>query len=337
MAIRRPSPYNCTLASASSTWSGVRRAEGCRSVTAAVLGLLSEGCGFMPHCRCQSRPHRDCQGPPSAHFERAPGAATAPEHPVRIIATAAGALAVLVIDPGQHDHLARCVKLEKQPVLLEELGPKPVLVRIAQGVALTVFGSARVLRDVVNLVTLAQVKRATDRFGHRGLVAAGQRGFDIEDRGHGVSPRKWAGWNWMVMRSHCHVRMRCREGILAPFQAHLHLDEGPIPGGIDHFFCRNLRSAAICAAITANSDWALARSRSLLAFLSASSAAALAALAFSSSRSLPRIAVSDSTVTQWGCTSRRPPATKTNSSLPSAISMRTEPGLMRVISGAWRG
>jgi hypothetical protein len=39
------------------------------------------------------------------------------------------------------------------------------------------------------------------------------------------------------------------------------------------------------------------------------------------------MAVSDNTVTQSGCTSRMPPATKTNSSLPSAISIRTEPGL----------
>ena len=57
---------------------------------------------------------------------------------------------------------------------------------------------------------------------------------------------------------------------------------------------------------------------SLLAFFSASSAAALASVALASSRSLPRIAVSASTVTRFGCTSRMPPATKTNSSLPSA-------------------
>ena len=43
-----------------------------------------------------------------------------------------------------------------------------------------------------------------------------------------------------------------------------------------------------------------------------------------------------------GCTSRMPPATNTNSSSPSAPSlparlMRTAPGLMRVISGVWRG
>jgi hypothetical protein len=63
-------------------------------------------------------------------------------------------------------------------------------------------------------------------------------------------------------------------------------------------FWRYLRSAAIWAAITASSDCAMAMSMSLLAFFSASSAAALASLAFSSSRSLPRMAVSDSTVTR---------------------------------------
>src|SRR5574344_2812563 len=49
------------------------------------------------------------------------------------------------------------------------------------------------------------------------------------------------------------------------------------------------------------------------------------------------MAVSDSTVTRLGCTSRMPPATKTNSSPPSAFSIRTEPGLMRVISGVCLG
>jgi hypothetical protein len=77
---------------------------------------------------------------------------------------------------------------------------------------------------------------------------------------------------------------------------------------------------------------------SLLAFFIASSATRLASLALASSRSWPRIAVSASTVTVPGCTSRMPPATKTNSSSPlSARSMRTAPGLMRVISGVCRG
>ena len=65
-----------------------------------------------------------------------------------------------------------------------------------------------------------------------------------------------------------------------------------------YFLSRYLRNAANCAASTASSDCALAKSISLFAFFNASSAACLAALAFSSSRSLPRTAVSDNTVTQ---------------------------------------
>ena len=105
-----------------------------------------------------------------------------------------------------------------------------------------------------------------------------------------------------------------------------------------HHFLRYLRSAAICAAIVANSPCALAKSMSLLAFFIASSAACLASPALASSRSLPRIAVSASTVTEPGWISRMPPATKTNSSSSlSARWMRTAPGLMRVMSGVWRG
>src|SRR5690606_16496412 len=54
---------------------------------------------------------------------------------------------VLVIDPSEHDHLARRVVAEEQPVLLEEPGPKPVLVLITKGVALPIFGPRRILRD----------------------------------------------------------------------------------------------------------------------------------------------------------------------------------------------
>jgi hypothetical protein len=101
---------------------------------------------------------------------------------------------------------------------------------------------------------------------------------------------------------------------------------------------RSLLIAAICAAMVANSPCALARSRSLLALRIASSARFLASTALASSRSWPRIAVSASTVTVLGCTSRMPPATNTISSSPlSARAMRTAPGLMRVISGVWRG
>jgi hypothetical protein len=83
----------------------------------------------------------------------------------------------------------------------------------------------------------------------------------------------------------------------------------------------------------------LARAMSIspLAFFSASSAAALGGVGLL----VVQVLAADGGVGQHGdavgCTSRMPPATKTNSSLPSAISMRTEPGLMRVISGVWRG
>jgi hypothetical protein len=79
-------------------------------------------------------------------------------------------------------------------------------------------------------------------------------------------------------------------------------------------------------------------SMSLLAFFIASSASfGLVGLGF------VEVVAADGGVGQHGhavgCTSRMPPATKTNSSSPplSAISMRTAPGLMRVISGVWRG
>jgi spore coat protein U-like protein len=69
---------------------------------------------------------------------------------------------------------------------------------------------------------------------------------------------------------------------------------------------RNFLSAANCAAITANSELALAISISLLALATASSAAFFAASALASSISSPRIAVSARTVTRLGCTSKMP-------------------------------
>jgi hypothetical protein len=75
-----------------------------------------------------------------------------------------------------------------------------------------------------------------------------------------------------------------------------------------------------------------------LALRLASSAFRIASLAFASSRSAPRIAVSASTVTTLGCTSRMPPATKMSCfSPPPAGVISTVPGLMRVMSGVWRG
>ena len=58
-------------------------------------------------------------------------------------------LAVLVIDPGEHDQLARCVIAEEEPVLLEELRPQPVFVIVAQRGAMAELRSGRVLRNDV--------------------------------------------------------------------------------------------------------------------------------------------------------------------------------------------
>src|SRR5574340_964915 len=88
----------------------------------------------------------------------------------------------------------------------------------------------------------------------------------------------------------------------------------------------------------ASSDWARARSISDSLCWRASSARFCASKALASSRSLPRTPVSDRMVTTWVCTSRMPPETKiTSSSSWNGTLMRTEPGLMRVRRGAWRG
>ena len=71
------------------------------------------------------------------------------EHPIGIVAAAVGALAVLVIDPGEQDLLARCAIAEEEPVLLEEFRPQPVLVIVTQSGALAVLRTGHVLRDDV--------------------------------------------------------------------------------------------------------------------------------------------------------------------------------------------
>lgn len=58
-------------------------------------------------------------------------------------------LAVLDIDPGEHDQLARCVIAEEEPVRLEELRPQPVFVIVAQRGAMAELRSGRVLRNDV--------------------------------------------------------------------------------------------------------------------------------------------------------------------------------------------
>src|SRR5258706_8440434 len=112
----------------------------------------------------------------------------------------------------------------------------------------------------------------------------------------------------------------------------------PTTAVVDSYFLRNLRTAASCAASSASSLSTAAISCLSCALARASSALRSASLAFASSRSLPRIAVSASTVISFGCTSRMPPATKIScSSPPPAAVMRTAPGLMRVMRGVWRG
>src|SRR3546814_8189538 len=51
------------------------------------------------------------------------------EHAVGVIAALVSALAILVVDPRVHDHLAGRVVAEEQPVLLEKLRAEPMLVR----------------------------------------------------------------------------------------------------------------------------------------------------------------------------------------------------------------
>jgi hypothetical protein len=59
-------------------------------------------------------------------------------------------LAVLVINPGEHDLLARCVIAEEEPLLLEEFRPQPVLVIVTQsGALVAVLRTGHVLRDDV--------------------------------------------------------------------------------------------------------------------------------------------------------------------------------------------
>ena len=69
------------------------------------------------------------------------------ENPVRVIALFVRALGVLIVDPRKYDHLAWCVVAKKKTVLLKELGAEPVLMLVAQSVALTVLCPCRVLRN----------------------------------------------------------------------------------------------------------------------------------------------------------------------------------------------
>src|ERR1035437_1609377 len=62
-----------------------------------------------------------------------------PENPVGVIAALVGPFRILVVDPSEYDDLAGHMKAKEQPVLLEELGAKPVLVFFAERIALSVL------------------------------------------------------------------------------------------------------------------------------------------------------------------------------------------------------
>ncbi len=49
------------------------------------------------------------------------------KHAVGIVATVVGALGVVVIDPGEHDHFSAGVVPKKEAILLEKLCAKPML------------------------------------------------------------------------------------------------------------------------------------------------------------------------------------------------------------------
>jgi hypothetical protein len=114
--------------------------------------------------------------------------------------------------------------------------------------------------------------------------------------------------------------------------------DGPAQRRIARAYLRSFLIAASWAARVASSASTVATSALSVALARISSARLIASAALASSRSRPRIAVSASTVTTWGCTSRMPPATNTSSSGPPPAGwMRTEPGLMRVMSGVCLG
>ena len=71
------------------------------------------------------------------------------KHPVGVVAAFVGAFGVFVIHPSVDNHLARGVVPEEQSVLLEELGPEPVLVIVTSRPTLAVLRSRRIVRDYI--------------------------------------------------------------------------------------------------------------------------------------------------------------------------------------------
>ncbi len=55
--------------------------------------------------------------------------------------------ALCLREKSEHDHFAESVVAKKQPILLKKLRTEPVLVRVAEGVALSVFWPRWGLRD----------------------------------------------------------------------------------------------------------------------------------------------------------------------------------------------
>jgi len=67
--------------------------------------------------------------------------------PAGVVTAFVGSLGVFVIHPGVDDHLAWGVAAKEQAVPLEEPGPEPVFVIVAERASLAVLRPRRILRD----------------------------------------------------------------------------------------------------------------------------------------------------------------------------------------------
>lgn len=94
------------------------------------------------------------------------------KHPIRIIITFIGALRVSVVNPNQDENFAWSMVAKEQPILLGKFGPKPVLVFVPNGVALSVFSTLRVSKTSPEGLTATSAHRFTELYGaklHDGL------------------------------------------------------------------------------------------------------------------------------------------------------------------------
>lgn len=80
---------------------------------------------------------------------RMPGGEHFGEDSIRVVLCAVGTLGVFIVHPAQRDDLALNMEPKEQPILHEELCPKPMFVFRAQCVALVEFGSGGIARDVL--------------------------------------------------------------------------------------------------------------------------------------------------------------------------------------------